>query len=84
MNDIPAHLNRRWYRTEPAAEYLTWKTGVPHAPATLEGWRVRPPKGGGPEFHRVGRCVSYYREQLDIFAERRIGAPVRSTSEVQS
>ncbi|MFG1221701.1 hypothetical protein [Xanthobacter wiegelii] len=81
MDNLPAHLQRRWFRTAEAAEYLEHVTGVPHAPATLEGWRVRPPKGGGPEFHKVGRCVTYYREQLDRFAQRRVGAPITSTSE---
>lgn len=79
----PPHLNRKWLRTAEAAEYLGFITGAPHAAATLETWRVRPPKDGGPAFHRVGRCIVYYRSELDRYGEHRLGAPLNSTSEAQ-
>lgn len=83
MDNLPAHLRKPWYRTAEAAEYLEIVTGVPHAAATLEGWRVRPPKGGGPEFRKYSSKVTYQRADLDRFVERRLGAPMKSTSEVE-
>ncbi len=37
--------------------------------------------GGGPVFRKAGRTPLYTPADLDAWAEARIGAPVRSTSE---
>ncbi|MEP9348563.1 hypothetical protein [Xanthobacter sp. KR7-225] len=80
MEDLPPHLNRKWFRPEQAAEYIEHATGVPCALATLATWRCR---GGGPAFHKVGRAVTYHRAEIDIWAAARVGAPMNSTSEVR-
>jgi hypothetical protein len=40
--------------------------------------------GGGPVFRKAGRYPIYEPSELDLWAEARIGARQRSTSEVDS
>jgi len=60
-----------------ASEYLTEK-GLPIAEGTLGKLRVI---GGGPRFRKWGRQPLYDETDLDEWAEQRLGAPRRSTSE---
>lgn len=52
----------RVFRTPEAAKYIGIKTN------TLEGWRS---KNKGPKFHRIGRLVIYFKEDLNAFLEVR-------------
>ncbi len=52
----------RTLRTPEAARYI----GI--RPNTLEGWRIQKK---GPKFHRVGRLIIYFREDLDAYLASR-------------
>ena len=39
--------------------------------------------GGGPSFHKAGRAVLYRPEDLDLWAQSKIGAARRSSSNVE-
>lgn len=58
--------------------YLMSKHGIPVAKATLAKWAT---VGGGPAFQNSGRAVLYSVADLDAWAEKRLSAPVQSTSE---
>lgn len=77
----PRHVERKWLRTQEAAEYLSDISGVRYSPATLITWRTRPPRGGGPRFQRFGSRVVYAREEIDRWHQERLSAPLGSTSE---
>lgn len=57
MND-----NRRIFRTPEAANYIGVKAN------TLEGWRC---KKKGPKFHKVGKNVVYFQDDLDQYLTSR-------------
>jgi hypothetical protein len=63
-----------------AAEALT-AAGYPVSPATLATKAVR---GGGPPFRRFGRVPLYRWSDLIEWAEARLSAPMRSTSEADA
>lgn len=75
---LPVALRRPRLRRQDAGEYLDLVHGITIAVATLATLATR---GGGPGFQKHGRAVLYPREELDKWAEERLG-PVRySTSE---
>jgi hypothetical protein len=77
----PVHLQKPRLRRVKAAEYLAICHGLPIAPATLAKLACL---GGGPPFQRAGRVPLYPREELDAWAETRLG-PVRlSTSDTDA
>ena len=55
-------MNRVILRTPEAAEYIGVKTN------TLEGWRC---KKKGPKFHKIGKNVVYFQEDLDSYLSSR-------------
>jgi hypothetical protein len=61
-----------------AAQYVREKWGLRCAPRTLAKLACI---GGGPTFRIAGRSPLYEPEQLDSWAQSRIGPPVRSTSD---
>ena len=65
-------LNRR-----EASEYLSG-LGLPVAVATLAKYAT---VGGGPEFQSFGRFPRYRPEALQRWAEARLSAPRKSTSD---
>lgn len=69
----PAYLRRR-----AASEYLRGHWGIPCSEKTLAKLACI---GGGPVFCRCGRIPLYTIEDLDTFAQSKLGVPVRSTSE---
>jgi hypothetical protein len=69
---------RRYYDTAEAAEYLTNERGVKTAPQSLNKYRSI---GGGPIFQHFGRYPKYRADWLDEWADNRISAPKRSTSD---
>ena len=71
---------RRLSRTE-ASEYLLNEHGIRRKPKTLSKDVVY---GTGPRYRKDGRAVVYDVADLDAFAESRLSAPVRSSSELEA
>jgi hypothetical protein len=71
-------LQKQFLRTGPAAAFLRQRYGY-GTPPSLAKWRVT---GEGPPFRRSGRIILYDPDDLDSWAESRLTAPVRSTSEI--
>jgi hypothetical protein len=65
-------------RRKAASDYLRETHGLERAPSTLAKLAVI---GGGPIFRRAGRIPLYSSEDLDVWAESLLSAPMRSTSE---
>jgi hypothetical protein len=74
IHTIPKFLPR----TE-AAEYVQRTWGFSCSPKWLAKLAV---VGGGPKFRKAGRVPLYSPEDLDAWAEARIGPPVASTAEL--
>lgn len=66
---------RRW----EASRHLLSEHGIELAPATLAKLACI---GGGPPFQKAGRVPLYPVDLLDEWALARLGAVIRSTSEV--
>lgn len=64
-----------------APAYLKTKHGVTYSAKTLAKYAVT---GGGPTFHKFGRFVLYYPDDLDAWVKSIISPPMRSTSELHS
>ena len=67
----------KYLRRQEAARYITTKYGTPCAYKTLAKLASI---GGGPIFRKAGRIPLYAPDDLDAWAEARIGPPRRSTS----
>lgn len=76
MQPMPTLLNMR--RAE-AARYLREAHGIPCAAATLAKYACT---GDGPAFRKAGKFPIYSRADLDVWATKRLGRLVRSTSEL--
>jgi hypothetical protein len=77
QNDLKsASHGRHFLRRSDAATYIT---GFPCSRQWLAKLAVI---GGGPVFRKAGRYPVYEPNELDRWAEARIGPPQRSTSEV--
>ena len=76
---LPAQLQKPKLRRWEAAQYLEWVHGLRVAPATLAKLASI---GGGPAFHRARRTPLYPTNELDHWAEQRMGVLLTSTSEV--
>ena len=66
-------------RRADAARYLRERYGIPCASTTLAKYAVY---SGGPAFRKAGKFPIYSREDLDDWANQRLGKLVRSTSEL--
>jgi hypothetical protein len=66
-------------RRSEAARYIREAHGIPCAPATLAKYACF---GNGPTFRKAGKFPIYSRDDLDAWANQRLGKPVRSTSEL--
>lgn len=73
-------ITTKYYRRADAAQYLRARYGF-GATATLAKLAV---VGGGPPFRKAGRFPLYEEHALDDWAQSRISAPIRSTSEIPS
>lgn len=71
--------SQRYLRRSDAAHYVRSTWGIPCSPKWLAKLAV---VGGGPIFRKAGRFPLYQSDDLDAWAEARIGAPRRSTSVV--
>jgi hypothetical protein len=69
--------NAQYLRRKDAAKYLKEKYGF-GAEKTLAKLACH---GGGPLFHKAGVAALYEPAALDAWAQAKIGAPQRSTSE---
>ena len=67
----------RYLRRVDAARYVIAKWGIPCSPRWLAKLAVT---GGGPVYRKAGRFPIYAPEDLDAWAQMRIGKPRRSTS----
>ena len=76
MHSQPIPLNMR---RADAARYIREAHGIPCAPTTLAKYAVL---GGGPAFRKAGKFPIYSRDDLDAWANQRLGKLVRSTSEL--
>ena len=68
-------------RRADAARYIRETYGIPCAPATLAKYCC---VGGGPAFRKAGKFPIYSRDDLDAWANQRLGKLVRSTSEFKN
>lgn len=75
---LPPALRKPRLRRWEASEYLMLVHGYQIAPATLAKLASI---GGGPAFHKANRTPLYPKDELDRWAEERMGALVRSTSD---
>jgi hypothetical protein len=69
----------KYLRRKPAASYLNDTWGLPTAASTLAKLAV---VGGGPSFHSAGRIPLYEIPELDRYAQKKLGKPRRSTSDL--
>lgn len=68
-----------YLRRNAAAAYIQERWGLPCSRAWLAKLAV---VGGGPIYRKAGRTPIYAPCDLDAWAQKRIGAPQRSTSDV--
>jgi hypothetical protein len=73
MSSNPAKFLRR----ADAAQYVRTTWGLPCSTRWLAKLAVT---GGGPVYRKAGRFPIYSPDDLDVWAEARIGVPRRSTS----
>lgn len=67
----------RYFRRAAAAYYVCETWGMPCSAKWLAKLAV---VGGGPIYRKAGRFPLYTQDDLDCWAESRLGAPRRSTS----
>lgn len=70
-------MSQRYLRRAEAARHLR-EQGLPCSEKTLAKYAVI---GGGPIYSKFGRYPVYIAEDLDAWAQARIGNPVSSTSD---
>jgi hypothetical protein len=68
----------RNYRRTEASAYLKENYGLSYSPGTLAKLAC---VGGGPAYHGGSRYPLYPEQELDRFAQLKLGPLVRSTSE---
>ncbi|MEQ8507316.1 MAG: helix-turn-helix domain-containing protein [Rhodospirillales bacterium] len=70
-------MTPEYFTRAEAAEYLTSR-GLPVSKCTLQKWAT---VGGGPVYRIFGIRALYTPADLDDWAEEKLSAPRRSTSE---
>ena len=68
-------------RRADAARYIRETYAIPCVPQTLAKYACT---GDGPAFRKAGKFPIYSREDLDAWAQQRLGKLVRSTSEISA
>jgi hypothetical protein len=68
----------KFLRRVDAAAYIKTYWGLPCSPRWLAKLAVT---GGGPIYRKAGRAPIYALSDLDAWANSRIGAPQKSTSD---
>jgi hypothetical protein len=66
------------FDSKGASQYLKDTWGINASPKTLANHRS---KGTGPHYSRAGIQCNYGAEDLDAWAQSRLSAPVRNTTE---
>jgi hypothetical protein len=80
IDNLPLPLALPTYlRRADAARYIRTTYGIPCGPTTLAKYAC---VGGGPAFRKAGKFPIYSKDDLDAWANQRLGKPVRSTSEL--
>jgi hypothetical protein len=74
LSEIPAEARF----TRPQAAKVLTACGLPCSPKTLASQATR---GGGPEYQRFGKFVSYTGANLAAWARAKLGKPASSASE---
>lgn len=75
---LPAALQKPRLRRQEASVYLLSKWGITVAPTTLAKYAT---VGGGPGYQKLGATPLYRREDLDAWAQKKLGNVVHSSSE---
>jgi hypothetical protein len=70
---------QRKYLTRPQAEVHLKERGLPTTKGTLQKYAS---VGGGPIYRIFGNRAVYTADDLDAWAEEKLSAPRRSTSEL--
>jgi hypothetical protein len=70
---------QKYLRRADAARYIREAYGIPCVATTLAKYAC---VGGGPRFRKAGKFPIYARDDLDAWANHRLGKFVRSTSEL--
>lgn len=73
------NVSLKYLRRNEAASFVREKWAMPCSPKWLAKLAV---VGGGPIYRKAGRYPIYLPADLDAWAQSRIGAPQRSTSDV--
>src|SRR2546429_408278 len=71
-------ITPRYFARTDAARHVRETWGLPCSPRWLAKLAV---VGGGPVFRKAGKTPLYTPSDLDAWAQSRIGAPRRSTSD---
>lgn len=66
---------------QQASEHLLQNWGISRTPKSLAKLATT---GGGPIFQKDGRLSLYLPENLDLWAEKQLSPPVKSTDELFS
>ena len=74
VSNFPVNMRRA-----DAARYIRETYGIPCVATTLAKYACI---GGGPAFRRAGKFPIYSRDDLDAWANQRLGKLVHSTSEL--
>lgn len=69
--------NHKFLNRKEASRFLAEVRGLPVAPQTLAKFAVN---GGGPIFRKFGRRPVYSVDDLNAWADARLGPPQSSTS----
>lgn len=69
-------MSQQYLSRIQASEYLKAR-GLPVEPTTLQKWATT---GGGPNYYRFGNRAVYAPDDLDVWAQAKLGAPRASTS----
>ncbi len=78
MADLGDDAVMKFLRRKHAAEYVRTEWGLPCACQTLAKLAV---VGGGPVYRKAGRYPLYRTEDLDRWAQSKIGSPRGSTTQ---
>ena len=70
-------MEARYINRAEAALYLTNQRGLRVSKGTLQKWVTT---GGGPVYRRFGKMAVYLVSDLDAWAEKKLSAPLVSSS----
>jgi hypothetical protein len=80
QQEVQQEVTKPRLRRAEASAYLEQRYGLIVAPSTLAKYVTT---GGGPPFHKAGRTPLYPTAELDLWATKRLGPLLPSTSAVR-